>query len=225
MGLAVESDKEVKAWPDAESLQVEILAARSVPQEATVTDTEVFIRQAFKTDPRQGCELLFQHYYQPLCNHAVRLLYSKAIAEDLVSEIFYQFYRQGTYQHITSSYRAYLYKAVRNSVINYVRWEANRSADLAACTDYPGLACQQPDAITEYEELYQQVEAAINSLPPQRRKVYLLHRFEHKKYAEIAAELQLSVRTVEVQIRKASHFLKELLRSHWLLLLISLLPF
>jgi DNA-directed RNA polymerase specialized sigma24 family protein len=44
-----------------------------------------------------------------------------------------------------------------------------------------------------------------------------MHRFEDKKYAEIAAELQLSIRTVEVQIRKASHFLKELLRSKWLL--------
>jgi RNA polymerase sigma-70 factor (family 1) len=225
MGLAVERDKKVIACPDTESLQVEVLSASSVQQEATVTDVEVFIRQAFRADPGQGCELLFQHYYQPLCNHAARLLYSKAIAEDLVSEIFYQFYRQETYQHITTSYRAYLYKAVRNSVINYVRWEANRSADLASCADFPGLACQQPDAIAEYEELYQQVEAAINSLPPQRRKVYLLHRFEHKKYAEIAAELQLSVRTVEVQIRKASLFLKELLRSRWLLLLISLLPF
>jgi RNA polymerase sigma-70 factor (ECF subfamily) len=225
MGLAVESDKKAKAWPGTTSLQVGILSDRSVPQQATVTDVEVFIRQAFKTDPKQGCELLFQHYYQPLCNHAVRLLYSKAIAEDLVSEIFYQFYRQETYRHITTSYRAYLYKAVRNSVINYVRWEANRSADLAACADFPGLACQQPDAMAEYEELYQQVEAAINSLPPQRRKVYLLHRFENKKYAEIAAELQLSVRTVEVQIRKASLFLKGLLRSQWLLLLLSLLPF
>jgi RNA polymerase sigma-70 factor (family 1) len=217
MGLAVERDIKVAGLRNAESLQVDVSTAGAVAQEAIVADVEVFIRQAFKTDPRHGCELLFQHYYQPLCNHAVRLLYSKAIAEDLVSEIFYQFYQQRTYQQIISSYRAYLYKAVRNSAINYVRWEANRSADLTACADFPGLACQQPDAIIEYEELYQRVEAAINSLPPQRRKVYLMHRFENKKYAEIAAELQLSIRTVEVQIRKASLFLKALLRSRWLL--------
>lgn len=204
------------------SLPLEAAGDGAEVQEAIVTDAEVFIRQAFKTDPKYGCELLFHHYYQSLCNHAVRLLYSKAIAEDLVSEIFYQFYRQGSYQQITSSYRAYLYKAVRNSAINYVRREANQSADLASCADLAGLACQHPDALIEYEELYQRVETAINSLPPQRRKIYLLHRFENKKYAEIAAELQLSTRTVEVQIRKASLFLKEILGVKRLLFLISL---
>jgi hypothetical protein len=97
MGLAVERGIKVQGLRNAESLQVEVSSDGSVPQEATIADVEVFIKQAFKTDPRHGCELLFQHYYQPLCNHAVRLLYSKAIAEDIVSEIFYQFYHQGIF--------------------------------------------------------------------------------------------------------------------------------
>lgn len=191
----------------------------SVNSEAIVTDVDVFIRRTFEADPRQGFEMLFRHYYQSLCSHAVRFLYSKAIAEDLVSEIFYQFYQKGTYAQITSSYRAYLYKAVRNNAYNYLRWEANRSVYLDTCPDISDLVCQQPDAIVQYEELYQDVEAAINTLPPQRRRIYLMHRFENKKYAEIAAELQLSSRTVEVQIRKASHYIKEIIRNKWLLLL------
>ena len=190
-------------------------------KEATVIDVEVFIKQAFQTDPKHGCELLFRHYYQALCSHAVRFLYSKAIAQDLVSEIFYQFYQKGTYRSVTSSYRAYLYKAVRNSAYNYLRWEANRTADLEICVDFADLVCEQPDAKIQYEELYQQVETAINDLPPQRRKIYVMHRFENKKYAEIAEELQLSPRTVEVQIRKASQFMKDLLRRKWLLLVVG----
>ncbi|GEO03418.1 DNA-directed RNA polymerase sigma-70 factor [Adhaeribacter aerolatus] len=199
-------------------LEQEDPKALLVKQEAIVTDNEAFIRQAFEVDPRQGCELLFHHYYQSLCSHAVRFLYAKAIAEDIVSEIFYQFYKKETYKQITSSYRAYLYKAVRNSAYNYLRWEANRSVELEACADISDLVCQQPDAIVQYEELYQDVEAAIDSLPSQCRKIYLMHRFENKKYAEIATELQLSPRTVEAQIRKASLFLKEILRQKWLLL-------
>jgi DNA-directed RNA polymerase specialized sigma24 family protein len=46
-----------------------------------------------------------------------------------------------------------------------------------------------------------------------------MHRFENKKYTEIAEELQLSPRTVEVQIRKASHFLRDLLVNYWFMLL------
>ena len=207
------------------ALQLQIRqAVPAVKQEAIVTDVDTFISRTFKADPRQGCEMLFRHYYQPLCSHAVRFLYSKAIAEDLVSEIIYQFYHKQTYLQITSSYRAYLYKAVRNSSYNYLRWEAKREVGLDACANIPDFVCQQPDAIVQYEELYQDVEAAINSLPSQRRRIYLMHRFEDKKYAEIATEMQLSSRTVEVQIRKASHFLRSILTKYELILIL-LIPF
>ena len=84
---------------------------------------------------------------------------------------------------------------------------------------------QQPDSITQYEELYQDVEKAINALPPQCRKIYLMHRFEGKKYAQIAQDLHLSPKTVEVQIRKASHSLKDFLQKKWILFILYLLTF
>jgi RNA polymerase sigma-70 factor (family 1) len=178
--------------------------------EATVTDSEYFIRHAFATDPRSGVELLYRHYYQPLCSHAVRLLYSKTVAEDLVSEIFYQFYAKGAYLKVKTSFRAYLYKSVRNQALNYKRDEGKRSQDIDQCAELAGPDRQRPDALAEYEELHQHMHAGIQGLPSQRRRIFLMHRFEHKKYSEIAEELQLSPRTVEVQIRKASHFLREL---------------
>jgi RNA polymerase sigma factor (sigma-70 family) len=84
----------------------------------------------------------------------------------------------------------------------------------------------QPDAITQYEELYQDVEKAIGTLPIQRRKIYLLHHFEGKRFKEIAGELQISVRTVEVQIYRSRQAIRQLLKEKWLitLLLGLLLP-
>jgi RNA polymerase sigma-70 factor (ECF subfamily) len=184
-------------------------------------DAEYFIRKAFEADARQGCELLFRYYYQPLCSHAVRFLYSKTIAEDLVSEIFYQFYLKGTFKEISTSFRAYLYKAVRNRAYNYLRWESRQLTDLAAVQSMPETTSGQPDSVTQYEELYHDVENAINSLPPQCRKIYLMHRFENKKYHEIASELQLAPKTIEVQIRKASQTLRNILKNKWALLLIT----
>jgi RNA polymerase sigma-70 factor (family 1) len=201
------ADLDKQPGPDIPS---EDSAAGVREPEATVTDSELFIRHAFATDPRSGIELLYRHYFQTLCSHAVRLLYSKAIAEDLVSEIFYQFYANGSYLKITSSYRAYLYKSVRNQALNYKRDECKCSQELGQCAEFADSDRQRPDALAEYEELYQRMEAGIRDLPSQRRRIFLMHRFENKKYNEIAEELQLSPRTVEVQIRKASHFLREL---------------
>ncbi|GAB4025558.1 RNA polymerase sigma-70 factor [Spirosoma koreense] len=188
-----------------------------------VTDSELFIRRTFETDVRLGCELLFRQYYGPLCSHAVRMLGSKAIAEDLVADVFCRFYAEQTFQTITTSYRAYLYKTVRNRAFNYLRDTLQRETDLDEAQSQSAAETLQPDAITHYEELYQDVERAIQSLPVQRRRIYLMHRFEGKKYDEIASELQLAPKTVEVQVRKASHQLRDLLRAKWTLFIATLL--
>ncbi len=194
----------------------------SPPENGTdlVPDSERFIRRAFEQDARLGCELLFRRYYSSLCSHAVRFVSSKAVAEDLVAEIFCQFYAERIFQTVVTSYRAYLYKTVRHRAFNYLRQTLRRDASLDEA-QYQGVAdAQQPDAITHYEELYQDVERAIQTLPPQRRRIYLMHRFDGRKYADIADELGLSVRTVEVQIRQASHTLRDLLKGKWLLLVL-----
>jgi RNA polymerase sigma-70 factor (ECF subfamily) len=179
-------------------------------------DVEFFIRKTFETDPLTGCELLFKNYYQPMCSHAVRFVFSKSIAEDLVSDIFYQFYHKKVYLSITTSFRAYLYKSVRHSAYNYLKWECNRTSPIDAASNFSDLSCAQPDNITQYEDLYSHVEKAIKGLPPQRQKIYLMHRFEGKKYKEIAEELSLSQKTVEAQIKKASDFIRDLLKGKWL---------
>ena len=47
-----------------------------------ILDSETFIRQSFKENPRKGYELLFRKYYRALCSHAVRFVYSKETAEE-----------------------------------------------------------------------------------------------------------------------------------------------
>ncbi|MFD3002452.1 RNA polymerase sigma-70 factor [Pontibacter toksunensis] len=190
-------------------------------EKTSIIDNELLIRLAFKSDPRSGCELLYRHYYQALCSHATRFVYSRSVAEDIVSDIFCQFYVKGTFNEIHSSYRAFLYKSVRNKAYNHLQLEAKRAVELNQTYEgKPDAASQQPDSILQYEELCHEIESAINSLPAKCRRIYLMHRFEDKGYSEIAEELQLSPRTVEVQIRKASQFVKKALSRIWLFLLL-----
>lgn len=186
-------------------------------------DTERLIRRAFEQNVDTGITLLFQHYHQPLCSHAVRFVSSKEIAEDIVSDIFYEFHAGALYQTITTSFRAFLFTAVRNRAFDYVRAEMKRSTSLDQAAALPLNADQQPDTITQYEELYHDVEAAIQALPTKRRQVYVMHRFDGKKYGEIATELNLSVRTVEVHMYNAIHQLRSALKDKWFLLVLYLL--
>jgi RNA polymerase sigma-70 factor (ECF subfamily) len=55
----------------------------------------------------------------------------------------------------------------------------------------------------QFREFEQQLKKAINDLPEQCRTVFQLSRFEELKYAEIATQLGISVKTVDNQMCKA----------------------
>ncbi|QIP14934.1 RNA polymerase sigma-70 factor [Spirosoma aureum] len=187
---------------------------------STVYDSELFLRKAFEQEPRKGFELLFRQYYTPLCSHAVRFVYSRQLAEDLVSEVFYQFYRSEAYRKIHSSYISYLFTAVRNEAYTHLRKEFGKTDSIESATENHLPSNQpQPDSEVHFNNLFLAVNEAISQLPVQCRRVFLMSRFENKKYDEIAAELQISPRTVEVHISKALKHLRQTLREEWTLLL------
>ena len=186
-------------------------------------DDELFIRKALENNTKLGVELLYKRYYQPMCTHAVKYVGFREVAEDIVSEIFFQFYANKTFLEINSSYRLYLFKTVRNRAYNYLRWDLSRKADLSEASQKPSLEEQQPDQISQFEELYHDVEDAVNKLPISRRKIYLMRKFEGKKYQEIAEELNVSVKTVDVQLNRANQFIRNLLKDKWLLSILIIL--
>ncbi len=188
---------------------------------------EVFIKKTLEANAEQGMELLYLRYYQPLCTHAVKFVRCRQVAEDIVSDIFYSFYTRRLFEQITESYRAYLFKAVRNRGYNYLRWELEKNTSLEEDHAINVPEYQQPDMITQYEELYQDVEKAIELLPLQRRSIYLQFQFEGKSVKDIAKELLVSTRTIETQIYRARQAVREHIKEKWLLgtLLLAILPF
>ena len=177
-------------------------------------DEELLIRKTFETDPKQGCEILFRKYYQLLCSHAVRLVYSEAIAEDLVAELFCKLWTDQIYLNINTSYRAYLFKAIRFSAYNYIRWELGKTTKVDDMDSFRDLSNSfKPEEALLYEELADEIEQIIKHLPPQCQRVFMLSRFENKKYKEIADELGISVKSVEAHISKALDTLRKSLKK------------
>lgn len=186
-------------------------------------DSEFFIRATLMENHQLGTELLFNRYYAVLCKHAMRFVGSRQVAEDLVGDLFYRFYSERIFERVTTSYRAYLFRAVRNHGYNHLKWEAARNIPMTEDFDFSAAEGQQPDHITQYEELYQDLDKVIGDLPVQRRNIYMQFHFEGKSQKEIAAGLGISTRTVEVQIYRAQQTIRALLRNKWFISIVMTL--
>ncbi len=189
----------------------------------TEHESELIIRKALETDTARGIELLFRWYYAPLCSHAVRYVSSREIAEDIVSDVFYQFHSEEIFRKVRTSFRAYLFTSVRYRAFDYVRAEMKRSTSLQQAEYMAIREDQQPDSLTQFEDLYHDVLRAIHELPVKRREIYIKHRFEGKKYQEIAKEMSLSLRTVETHMYQAIHQVRKFLNTRWLAILLAFL--
>ena len=167
------------------------------------TDEDFFIRKIFESDPRKAFELLFKKYYGVLCNHAVRFVFDKQRAEDIVADVFVLFWNSKLFLNVKGSYRAYFFSAVRNKCYTYLKWEIkNEDPDELGNTQIRSTH-PTPDEIMQASELHVRIERAVRSLPDRQQQVFLMSRFEGKTNKVIAAHLNLSLKTVEMHLTKA----------------------
>lgn len=186
-------------------IETKLLILNKGSNHSKILDSEIFIRESFKENPSKGYELLFRKYYRALCSHAVRFVYSKETAEDIVGDVFLVLWKNKVHEQINTSFRAYLYAAVRNRAINYLQWEFKKDNDIDTIHENSlnQVHADTPQTILQYDELFQKIETGIKALPPQCQSVFLMSRFENRKNREIANELGIALKTVEAHIMKA----------------------
>jgi len=79
---------------------------------------------------------------------------------------------------------------------------------------------QASDHLAIRKELEAKIQEALETLPEQCRLIFKMSRFEELKYHEIAAQLQLSIKTVENQMGKALKLMRTQLKDYFPLITI-----
>ncbi|MBL7963360.1 MAG: RNA polymerase sigma-70 factor [Flavobacteriales bacterium] len=165
---------------------------------------------------RAAFEALFRLHYRALCAFAAGYVKDMDQAEDLVQDLFFRLWLDREKVKVTTSVKAYLYAAVRNRCLNAVK----AGGRVRALNEEVEELQEAPErSEDEHAERIARVQAAIESLPEERRKVFKLSRYEGLKYHEIAERLGISVKTVENQMGSALKTLRADLKD-----LVPLLP-
>lgn len=129
-------------------------------------------------------------------------------AKELVQESFINLYNHKEAIQENTSIRAYLYVILKNKIINlYHQAELHEKYAAYVSNQHP-VVILSPLAYVETRELEGLLRAEIEKLPPQCQLVFKLSREQFLSDKEIAAEMEISVNTVEQHKRKALRLLR-----------------
>ncbi len=172
------------------------------------------IGQIAKNIDEKYFEEIFREYFIPLTSFAGKYTRDLDEAKDIVHQVFGNLWEKRKDLHVETSIRSYLFTSVHNRCLNYIR--DNKKFVEAGLPDGESnlYAYIDHEDYLENEELRNRIHQALDQLPEKCRRIFVLSRFEEKKYREIASELDISIKTVETQMSKALKILKEKLADY-----------
>ncbi|MBX6331976.1 MAG: RNA polymerase sigma-70 factor [Gemmatimonadaceae bacterium] len=148
-------------------------------------------------------ERLVREHYAGLCTFTCRFVGCPAVAEDLVLELFAHLWDVRGRSVPAVIDRGYLYRAARNRALDYLRRRRVASAWIGRMTAEVDRAGERPDDRLDEREQAAAAARVVAALPAQRRRIFEMCRWDGMSYAEVAARLGISVRTVNTQMTRA----------------------
>lgn len=171
-------------------------------------DSEKQLIQQIKAGNKLAFDQIFRLYYAHLCNFAFQFLKEKEAAEEVTQEVFFKLWEKHKELEIHSSFKSYLFQTVRNRCLNQIKHLATKEKYKVYNQEQISFQENTVNDSAIENELANKIQYAIDALPTERRKIFKMSRDEGLKYKEIAAQLNISIKTVEAQMGKALKHLR-----------------
>lgn len=152
---------------------------------------------------------VYNHYHPALYHYVLRFVKSPAIAEDVLQDVFLKIWEIRSRINPEFSFKAYLYRICRNSVFKLLKKMAVDENLRVQVMQHFAQSIADADLKILWQQYEEILHAAINSLSPQRQKVFRLCREEGKSYEQVANELGISRNTVKEHMVLAMKFIRE----------------
>lgn len=164
---------------------------------------------------RKWFEEVYQSNFERLYRYAYSITKSKTLAEDTVSEVFFNLWNNRPHYNDIKELNAYLHVSVKHQAIRL----ASKDPRKFTYSDYDESLkvsdAVDPESLLLGKELQQIVNNIIESLSPQSKLVYDLSKNRGLSYQEIADELGISKKTVESHLYTVTKRIKTELEAHF----------
>lgn len=183
------------------------------------TEDEYLILEQLSKGNSEAFRKLYLFYYDRLFRFALKFLHSEPASEDVISDVFFNLWRDRYTLPFIPNLQAYLYQAVRNGCLNVLKSGYVSKRDELPDTELQvTVSSDSPLEELAYKELTEAIAKAVVSLPERCRLIFLMAKEDGMNHKEIAEALNVKLCTVERQLllakSKIRKFIEPFLDPH-----------
>jgi RNA polymerase sigma-70 factor (ECF subfamily) len=170
---------------------------------------DLFLIGELKQGNKVVFDYIFNYYYSSLCTFSMQYINDHEMVEDLVQDLFVNLWSEAPNINIRSSLKSYLFASVRNRCLDFLKHkkvsEKHRTYHLYSADSNENST----DHYFSESELRQTLHKSLEKLSPRCREIFELSRMHGLSNKDISEKLEISKRTVELQISNALKILRK----------------
>ena len=173
-------------------------------------DEQQLLQQIAAGD-EQAFRRVVHHYFPKLLGFVFKMTKTRHTAEELVQEVFVKLWqkREDEIQNLGG----WLHTVASNLTINYLRRLARENRLYSEMKASTILYTESTKETIEFHESVALFEKALEKLPPQQKKVYIMTHKEGLSRDEIAEKLDVSPNTVKNHLLQATKEIRTFIQS------------
>ena len=159
-----------------------------------------------------------------LRNFVRRRVADAADAEDILQDVLFELVESYRLPHPVEHVGAWLFRVARNRIVDFFRKKrpealadvggiAADESDFAAIEELLPSTGTGPEADFARGVLLEELDAALNELPPEQREAFVAHEIEGRSFREIAVRTGVGVNTLLSRKRYAVLHLRRRLQA------------
>ncbi|MEQ9286416.1 MAG: RNA polymerase sigma-70 factor [Cyclobacteriaceae bacterium] len=182
---------------------------------SSMTNVEL-VELILRNDDEEAYKVFFHRMYGRLINFSIYFVKNFEIAEDVVSDVFVTFLKSRKKLGHIDNVEAFFYTAVKNQSLKFLR--KKKLSDVlfvqTSSEDFQVKSTSRPDLELMDKELHDVLLRSMEQLPPQRKMIFQLVKFDGLKYKEVAKSLDISPKTVEKHMTISLKIIREIIEEY-----------
>lgn len=157
---------------------------------------------------------LYNILYNKLFRIAVYYLEKEEWAQEVVLDVFLIIWNKRLELPDIENFDSYCFILIKNASLNYLAKYKRETIPLIQEKELVSSS-ETPEDILLKDELLLIYINALEELPPRCREVFILIREQRLSYKDVADELNISTKTVDAQLQKATRNIKEKIKAYF----------